>query len=110
MIETKRSSHVVNVCPSCPIFHSMPPLNHARLIARSAMRRALLRKRSSLPLPLLSIRERLALPAMDTAGTGNRIGLVNVNARLKLSFGEDYGLKIESSESMTSVTIRIPRT
>ena len=47
---------------------------------------------------------------MDTAGTGNRIGLVNVNARLKLSFGEDYGLKIESSESMTSVTIRIPRT
>lgn len=65
------------------------------------------------PIPsedLLSIRERLALPAMDTAGTGNRIGLVNVNARLKLSFGEDYGLKIESSESMTSVTIRIPRT
>ena len=65
------------------------------------------------PIPqdeLSAIRERLAMPVMDSAGAGNRIGLVNVNARLRLSFGDEYGLRIESSESMTTVTIRIPRT
>ena len=38
------------------------------------------------------------------------IGVANVNQRLKLYFGEKYGLLIESKEGIgTSVTIRIPK-
>lgn len=38
------------------------------------------------------------------------IGVANVNQRLKLYFGEEYGLLIESKEGIgTTVTIRIPR-
>ena len=62
------------------------------------------------PEELLSIQERLSMPVADSIDTRNRIGLVNVNARLRLSFGDEYGLKIESSEHMTSVTLRIPIT
>lgn len=62
------------------------------------------------PEELMSIQERLSMPVADSIDTRNRIGLVNVNARLRLSFGDEYGLKIESSEHMTSVTLRIPIT
>ena len=38
------------------------------------------------------------------------IGVSNVNQRLKLYYGEEYGLEIESKEGKgTSITIRIPR-
>jgi two-component system sensor histidine kinase YesM len=37
------------------------------------------------------------------------IGLRNVNKRIKLNFGSEYGLKIESEEDKyTSVSIHIP--
>ncbi len=62
------------------------------------------------PEELMSIQERLSMPVAGSIDTRNRIGLVNVNARLRLSFGDEYGLKIESSEHMTSVTLRIPIT
>ena len=40
----------------------------------------------------------------------SHIGVANVNQRLKLYFGEEYGLLIESEEGIgTTVTIRIPR-
>lgn len=39
----------------------------------------------------------------------NHIGLSNVNARLKLIFGEEYGLSINSDENGTDVEIRIPK-
>ena len=40
---------------------------------------------------------------------GNGIGVYNVNMRLKLAYGEEYGLSIESEiEEGTSVTITIP--
>ncbi len=42
---------------------------------------------------------------------GNGIGVYNVNMRLKLAFGEEYGLNIESEiEEGTAVTITIPLT
>ena len=38
------------------------------------------------------------------------IGVKNVNDRIKITFGESYGLSIESEPDMgTTVTVRIPR-
>lgn len=40
---------------------------------------------------------------------GSGVGLVNVHSRLKLRFGEEYGLKVESEpDEGTTVTIRVP--
>ncbi|WP_376739084.1 sensor histidine kinase, partial [Paenibacillus sp. 598K] len=40
---------------------------------------------------------------------GRSIGLVNVHERLRTSYGEDYGLQVESSEGAgTEVTLRLP--
>ncbi len=42
-------------------------------------------------------------------GSGNGVGLTNVNERLKSLFGEDYGLKITSdTDQGTSVHMRVP--
>ncbi len=42
-------------------------------------------------------------------GKRRHIGLSNINERLKLFFGENYGIKVESEEEIgTTVTIRIP--
>lgn len=39
-----------------------------------------------------------------------RVGLYNVNERIKLSFGEEFGLEIDSvEEEYTVVTVRIPK-
>ena len=43
-----------------------------------------------------------------SAGTG--IGLINVNKRIKLKYGKEYGLKIDSTPEIgTCVTIRLPK-
>ncbi|HEY8463113.1 MAG TPA: sensor histidine kinase [Bacillota bacterium] len=43
------------------------------------------------------------------AQTGSGVGVRNVDARLKLSFGPEYGLSLESSEGKgTTVSLRIP--
>ena len=40
---------------------------------------------------------------------GDSIGILNVNARIKMAFGDSYGLHYESAENEgTCVTIRIP--
>ena len=40
---------------------------------------------------------------------GSGVGLRNVNSRIKLRFGQDYGLTVESEpDEGTCVTIRIP--
>jgi two-component system sensor histidine kinase YesM len=37
-------------------------------------------------------------------------GLFNINARIKLSFGEEYGIGIDSTEGVgTIVNIRLPK-
>ena len=39
------------------------------------------------------------------------IGIKNVHERIQLTYGEQYGLKVESVEDEgTTVTIRLPRT
>ena len=40
---------------------------------------------------------------------GNGIGLINIDERIKLSYGDEYGLSIESElDEGTTVTITIP--
>ena len=39
---------------------------------------------------------------------GKSIGLYNINRRLKLNYGEAYGLKIESVDGKTRVQISFP--
>ena len=39
----------------------------------------------------------------------SKIGVINVHRRIRLLYGKDYGLKIESKEGMwTIVTIKVP--
>ncbi len=46
----------------------------------------------------------------DIKRSGNGIGLVNINERLKLAYGDEYGLSVESEiEKGTTITILIPR-
>ncbi|MFA5383098.1 MAG: histidine kinase [Eubacteriales bacterium] len=53
--------------------------------------------------------ERLPEILKPGVGSGNGVGLSNVNERLKSLFGEDYGLKIESTPGVgTSVFFRVP--
>lgn len=44
----------------------------------------------------------------DIVPSTNHIGLYNVNSRIKLIFGPQYGCRINSSDSGTSVNITIP--
>lgn len=49
-------------------------------------------------------------PNGDIKRSGNGIGIININERLKLVYGEEYGLSVESeTEEGTTVTILIPR-
>lgn len=51
--------------------------------------------------------EKLKIGIVKTRGTG--IGLKNINERIKLSFGEEFGLKIENlSGKGTAVTVALP--
>lgn len=53
--------------------------------------------------------ERLPEILKPGVGSGNGVGLSNVNERLKSLFGEDHGLKIESTPGIgTSVFFRVP--
>jgi two-component system LytT family sensor kinase len=53
--------------------------------------------------------ERLPEILKPGVGSGNGVGLSNVNERLKSLFGEDHGLKIESAPGAgTSVFFRVP--
>lgn len=55
---------------------------------------------------LIAIKEKLNSMNMSS----KNIGLVNVNKRIKLYYGEQYGLEIESVENVyTCVTLKIPK-
>ncbi len=46
----------------------------------------------------------------DRVESGNSIGIYNINARLKMLYGDDYGIHVESKLGEgTTVQIRIPR-
>ncbi len=46
----------------------------------------------------------------DMIKESRHIGVTNVNQRLRLCFGEEYGILVESTEGKgTEVTVRIPR-
>ena len=45
----------------------------------------------------------------EHSSEGNGIGLLNIDERIKLSYGDEYGLSIESElDEGTTVTITIP--
>ena len=55
-----------------------------------------------------SINESFLIDEQDI-GEARHIGLRNVNSRIQLYYGRNYGLSIESSNQMgTSVIVRIP--
>lgn len=46
----------------------------------------------------------------DMVEAGNSIGIYNINARMKMLFGEEYGLHVESAYGEgTRVTLQVPR-
>ncbi|MBQ5499765.1 MAG: hypothetical protein IIT73_08230, partial [Treponema sp.] len=56
---------------------------------------------------LSKLKARLATGTVENFSSS--IGMVNVNQRIKLFYGQDYGLEIESEiEKGTLVTIKIP--
>jgi two-component system, sensor histidine kinase YesM len=65
------------------------------------------------PRRLADLRSRLAEEGTDTDAdpeTGpESIGLANTNRRVRLTFGDDYGLRVESEQGRgTSVTVELP--
>ena len=44
-----------------------------------------------------------------TVGSQSNVGLRNVNQRIKLLFGQDYGCDISSDESGTCVLLKMPK-
>ena len=44
----------------------------------------------------------------EKIGDGLSIGLNNINKRLKLLYGDEYGIKLFNSEDMATVVIMIP--
>lgn len=56
---------------------------------------------------LEALRERVRLPASDESN--DSFGMANVNERIRLNFGPEYGMTIDAAEGGgTRVTIRIP--
>jgi len=53
--------------------------------------------------------EAVGRPA-DDEPSGNHVGLVNVDDRLRAAFGEDYGLVVETERGAgTKVIVRLPK-
>lgn len=62
-------------------------------------------------MPRERLREMQALLAEKHYDTANYVGITNTNARLKLQYGEAYGITLDGEENDgTVVTIRIPAT
>lgn len=57
-----------------------------------------------------ALNEKLEKCDLSVVEQGNSIGLTNINARVKMLFGQEYGLRIISEpEQGTSVILRVPR-
>lgn len=57
------------------------------------------------PPVLAMLREHIANPAKTLKG---HIGILNVHERLRLMYGPQYGVSIDSSDSATAITLRFP--
>lgn len=57
------------------------------------------------PEVLTMLREHISNPAKRIKG---HIGILNVHERLRLMYGDEYGVQIESSEQGTEITLRFP--
>ena len=56
-----------------------------------------------------ALREALATPTLEPIEGESGVGLINISRRVKLRFGESYGLTIDSTEGEgTTVTLRLP--
>ena len=54
------------------------------------------------------INERLAKPLTDSPLSQEQLGIFNVNRRIRLHYGEQYGLQMSRSEEYTTVRITLP--
>ena len=58
---------------------------------------------------LQKLRRRIAGEIEPDGGSGNGIGLKNVQDRIRMSFGAEYGITVDSKEGCyTKVTVRVP--
>lgn len=57
------------------------------------------------PSVLAMLREHIANPSRELKG---HIGILNVHERLRLMYGEQYGVQIASSDASTAITLRFP--
>ena len=58
------------------------------------------------PEELAAVRERMSRPPEKD---GNSIGMANVHSRIRLNWGEPYGLTVDSTPEIgTTVTLRMP--
>lgn len=62
------------------------------------------------PEDLEKLRKRIHGEIEENVGTGNGVGLKNVEDRIKLSFGGEYGMEVYSEpKKYTKVSIKLPR-
>lgn len=54
------------------------------------------------------INDRLAKPLSDSPLSQEQLGIFNVNRRIRLHYGEQYGLQMSRSEDYTTVRITLP--
>jgi len=56
-----------------------------------------------------TVNRRLQDEGADSFGKSKSIGLANIHARIRLLFGEAYGVSVRSLSEGSSVTLRVPR-
>ena len=62
------------------------------------------------PIPSHKLNELNTLMSGDAMPENNHIGLLNVNQRCKLIYGESYVIGISSDADETKITLKFPRT
>ncbi len=60
------------------------------------------------PQAMKEINKRLQMPLTDLPLSSEQLGIFNVNRRIRLHYGDEYGLQISRSEDYTTVRITLP--
>lgn len=59
---------------------------------------------------LHELRNRINSPTIANEGSNKRVALININRRIKLKYGNEYGLTFSSSQDIGSIfTLKIPK-